>query len=196
MLLCFSFVTFAICEGLDGRLLHVTHPHRRCAALGLCGVCIKHQDVPCGLQRTFYLLIPALIAVSLMLPLADWQDNAYNTWVFGQLYNYAHLRVYQQFENWYCGAAAIGLLTISLAILAVRGHSGMIWAKITLAGGVGALGFGMFRMILGGAYDQHRVWYLVWEESTEFLFILGILGVLMIFRRGLAIAWPYVSHAC
>jgi phage-related protein len=71
----------------------------------------------------------------------------------------------------------------------------MLWAKIALAGGVGALGFGMFRMILGGAYDQHRVWYLVWEEGMEFLFILGILGVLMIFRRGLAIAWPYVSHA-
>ena len=43
----------------------------------------------------------------------------------------------------------------------------------------------MLRMILGGAYDQNRVWYLFWEETTEFLFILGICFVLWTFRRKL-----------
>ena len=54
----------------------------------------------------FFVLTPALLVLALMLPTADWQDNSYNTLVFGSVYNYAHLRVHQQFENWYCAAAS------------------------------------------------------------------------------------------
>jgi hypothetical protein len=43
----------------------------------------------------------------------------------------------------------------------------------------------MLRMVLGGAYDDNRVWYLFWEETTELLLLLGICFVLWTFRQGL-----------
>ncbi len=183
MLLCFGFTAYAFLEGVDRRILMLSDPERRCAALALCGRCVKYADVSCGLKQSFYLIIPVLIAVSLMLPLADWQDNSYNTLVFGQLYNYAHLRIYQLFENWYCAAAAILMFAVSLAILGLKRDDPIATAKIAFAAGIGPLGFGMLRMVLGGAYDQNRVWYLFWEEFTELLFILGICFVLWTFRR-------------
>jgi len=190
MLLCFGFTAFAVLEGIDRRILMLSDPGRRCAAVGLCRACMKHADVPCGLKQTFYLVIPALIVIALMLPVADWQDNSYTTLVFGQLYHYAHLRVYQQFENWYCAAAAIAMFAASLAILALKKHNPIAPAKIALAAGIGPLGFGMLRMVLGGAYDQNRVWYLFWEETTELLFILGVCFVLWTFRGTLLPASP------
>lgn len=185
MLLCFGFTAYALLDGFDRRVLMLSDRERRCAALNLCRGCVKYTGVPCGLKQTFYLIIPVLALVALMLPLADWQDNSYNTLIFGQLYNYAHLRVYQQFENWYCAAAAIVMLAASAAILAVKRENPIAPAKIAFTAGIGPLGFGMLRMILAGAYDRNRVWYLFWEETTELLFLLGICFVLWTFRNGL-----------
>jgi len=185
MLLCFGFTAYALLEGVDRRVLMLSPPDRRCAAMPLCTACVKHAEVPCGLKRTFYLLLPALVVLAWMLPTADWRDNAYNTAICGQLYNYAHLRVYQVFENWYCGAAAMLMFSASLAILLLKQRDPIGPAKVFLAAGAGPLGFGMLRMVLGGAYDDNRVWYLFWEETTELLFLLGICFVLWTFRQGL-----------
>jgi len=189
MLVCFAFIIYATLEGFDRRVLMLSDPHRRCAALALCRACVKHGPVPCGLRRTFYLIIPGLMLVALMLPLADWQDTSYNTLILGQPYHYAHLRIYQFFENWYCAAVALLMLGMSLAILILTpGQAALGRAKIAFAAGAGPLGFGMLRMLLGSAYDQNRVWYLFWEEFTELLLIASICGVLWIFRRSL-LAW-------
>ena len=64
-------------------------------------------------------------------------------------------------------------------------ENAIAWAKIAFAAGIGPLGFAVLRTILGGAYDQNRVWFLFWEETTELLFIVGICFVLWIFRRRL-----------
>jgi hypothetical protein len=120
-----------------------------------------------------------------MVPTADWHDNSYNTQIFGQPYNYGHLRVFQQVENWYCSAAALVMLGASLAILLLKRRGPIRSAKIAFAAGIGPLGFGMLRMLLGAAYDQNRVWFLFWEETTELLLILGICVLLWIFRHGL-----------
>lgn len=189
MAVCFAFAAYAVLEGIDRRILLLSDPDRRCASLALCGSCIKHTDAPCGLKRTFYVIIPACVLVAGMLPTADWQDTVYNTVIFGEFYNYGHLRVYQQFENWCCPAAAAVMFAVSLAILAFKRGDSIGPAKIALAAGLGPLGFGMLRMVLGGAYDQNRVWYLFWEESTELLFIAGTCAVLSIFRRGLLPEW-------
>jgi len=185
MLLCFGFMAYAVLEGVDARILKLSDPQQRCAASGLCGSCIKYADVPCGLKRMFYLLIPALILLALMLPAADWQNNSYNTIIFGKYYNYAHLWIYQLYENWFCAAATVLMLGISLLILCVKKENAIFWAKIAFAAGIGPLGFGMLRMIIGGAYDRNRVWYLFWEETTELLLITSICLILWIFRRGL-----------
>jgi rhodanese-related sulfurtransferase len=192
MLVCFGFLAYAVLDGIDRRILTLSDPQRRCAASGLCRACVKYDDVPCGLKRTFCLIIPALIVLAMMLPAADWQDNSYNTLIFGAPYNYAHLRIYQLFENWYCAGAAVVLLGASLLILAGKGQASIAPAKIAFAAAIGPLGFGMMRMILGGAYNQNRVWYLCWEETTEFLMLLAICCLLWIFRRGLI---PSTSRA-
>jgi rhodanese-related sulfurtransferase len=182
MFVCFGFVAYAAMEAVDRRILGLSDPQRQCAAARLCGACIKHADVPCGLRRLFYLLIPVLMVAAMMVPTADWHDSSYNTLIFGVPYNYGHLRVFQQVENWYCPAAAMGMFGMSLAILLLKRREPIGPAKIAFAAGIGLLGFGMFRMILGAAYDQNRVWFLFWEETTEFLLIFGICCLPWIFR--------------
>jgi hypothetical protein len=123
--------------------------------------------------------------VALILPCADWQDTAYNTTIFDQLYHYGHLRIYQVFENWYCAAAAVLMFGVSLGILLFKRRDPVGPAKIALAAGAGPLAFGWLRMTLGSAFDQNRVWYAFWEETTELLFLLGVCAVLWIFREAL-----------
>jgi rhodanese-related sulfurtransferase len=185
MFVCFGFIAYAVLEAVDSRILGLSDPDRRCAATRLCGACIKHADVPCGLQRSFCVLIPAVMLIAMMVPTADWRDTSYNTLIFGDPYNYGHLRAFQQVENWYCPAAAVVMLGASLAILLFKRREPIPAAKIAFAAGIGPLGFGMFRMLLGAAYDENRVWFLFWEEATELLLMLGICCLLWIFRRGL-----------
>jgi len=79
MLLCFGFATYAILEGMDRRVLMLSSPDRRCAALSLCERCIKHTDAPCGFRRVFMVLIPALMVVACMPLTADRSLTSYNT---------------------------------------------------------------------------------------------------------------------
>jgi hypothetical protein len=184
MAVSFGFITYALLEAIDERILGLSDSRRRCAAVRLCGTCVKQGDAPCGLQRSFYLLIPALMIVAMMIPTADWHDTSYNTLIFGRPYNYAHLRVEQQYENWCCPAIALLMLAAALAILLLK-RNPLGPAKIAFAAGVGFMAFGMLRMILGAAYDQNRVWFLFWEEATELLMVVGVCCLLWIFSRGL-----------
>lgn len=205
MLLCFAFTAFALIEAIDRRVLLLSDPQRPCAAIGLCGQCVKHAAVPCRLRRLAYVLLPVLAALAWMLLLADWHNTSYITVVFGHYYHYAHLWVYQAFEQIYCGVLAMlfyGVATV-LAVLdglpetefqdesRIRGAVGAegnragvgLGAKISFAVASGAMGFGMLRTALGSLFDQNRVWYLFWEEATEFLLIAAVLFVLWNFPR-------------
>jgi rhodanese-related sulfurtransferase len=185
MLLSFSFVTYALLEGTDRRLLMLSEPQHRCAALGLCKRCIKYENVPCNLRRTFLVIIPAFIIIAFMPLCADWHNDSYNTMIFGTFFNYSHRIVYQMFEKVYCSVAAIVLLAISLLILMFKKNNPLPPAKIFFAAGAGPLGFGLFRTILVSIYRQNMVWFNFWEETTELLFIAGVCFVLWVFRRGL-----------
>jgi len=185
MLLSFGFATYAILEGIDSRILMLSDPNTKCAALRLCGQCIKYEDVPCGLKRTFFMIIPASILLAFMPLCADWHSNSYNTMIFGTFYNYTHRLIHQQFELLYCPIISIVLLTMSLLVLSLRKNDALLLAKIFLAAGIGPLGFGMFRGILAGLYSQNMVWFSFWEEGTELLFIVGVCFVLWIFRQSL-----------
>lgn len=185
MLLAFSFVTYAIFEGFDSRILHLSDPDKKCAALGLCRKCIKYEKVPCGLKRTFYLIIPAMAVIALMPLFADWHTGSYNTIIFGRTYNYSHPLVYQQFERLYCPVIAIILFSVSFLVLLFKKNDPISIAKMFFAAGFGPLGFGMMRTMLAGFYSSNMVWFNVWEEATEFLFIAGVCAILLIFKRGL-----------
>ena len=142
MAICLGFVAYALLEGLDRRVVGLSAPNQHCAAMNLCGKCIKHADVPCGLRRIFTMLILLCIVVACMLPTADWHDTAYNTTVFGQFYPYGHLRVFQMFENWACAAAAVLFLATALVLVQFPGIEALHRAQIMFAAGVGPLGFG------------------------------------------------------
>ncbi len=158
MFVCFGFLAYAVLEGIDRRILGLTDPERRCAAVRLCGACVKSAPVPCGLKCAFYLFIPALMIVAMMIPTADWRDNSYNTLIFGEPYNYGHLRVFQQLEDWYCPAAAVVMFGASLAILLFKRRDPIGPAKIAFAAGFGPLGFGMLRHAAGrGLRRQSRL---------------------------------------
>lgn len=185
MLLAFSFVTYAVFEGFDSRILHLSAADKKCAAMGLCKKCIKYENVPCGLKSTFYLIIPAMAIIALMPLLADWRTTSYNTVVLGKSYNYSHLVVYQEYERLFCPLLAITLLSVSFLILLFKKENAISSAKLFFAAGFGPLGFGMMRTMLGGFYGENLVWSNVWEEGTEFLFIAGVCCVIWIFKWGL-----------
>ena len=106
MVLCSAFATYAIIEGMDLRFMKFSDPQARCAALGLCHRCIKHADAPCGLQRTFMLIILALMAVSFMPFCAPLAAVSYNTKIFGTFYNYSDPIIYQMYQTRFCPGVA------------------------------------------------------------------------------------------
>ncbi len=185
MLLSFGFITYAVFEGIDSRMLMLSDPNKKCAALSLCRKCIKYEDVPCGLKHIFFMIIPASILLALMPLCADWHSNSYNTMIFGTFYNYSHGVIQQQFEILYCPIIAIVMLFISLLILLLKKENPLPSAKITFAAGIGPLGFGAFRMILTHTYSRNLMWSGFWEETTELIFVAGLCVVLWIFRHGL-----------
>jgi rhodanese-related sulfurtransferase len=185
MVLCFGLTTYALLEGIDQRLIKLSDPQARCAALGLCHRCIKHADVPCGLRRVFLFLIPAMIIIALAPLSAALVPVSYNTTIFGTFYNYSHPVLCQIFETRYLPATAVVLFTTSLGILRYARKNPVLWSKVFFSAGFGAIGFSFFRLLVFHAYRDNLVWFGAWEEVTELLFILGVGLVLWVFRAAL-----------
>lgn len=195
MVICMGFAGYAFLDGFDSRVIHLSAPERRCAAIGLCRRCIKNEDVPCKLRRLFYILLPLCAGAACMLLTANWQDEAFNTRVFGHIHHVGHAHVFQVFENQLCPLAAIGLFLAAMLALWKAPRSNLVWSQILFAAGCGALGFGALRGIIGGLYHDTRVWYGFWEEATELMFIVLILGVLWTFQSSLLPRWISRWHA-
>lgn len=185
MLLCFGLATYAAVHGVDSRVLMLSDPERRCAALALCGRCAKHADVPCGLKRMFYLIIPACMVLAVMPLAADRQFESYNTMIYGTFYNYSHPLVYQLFEFVFCPVAAVILFAASLGVLVFRKSASLAMPKVLFAMGAGPMGFGLLRMIVLAPYAHNQVWFTFWEEVTELIFIVAVAATLWIFRATL-----------
>ncbi len=185
MAVCFSFITYALLEGLDRRVIKYSAANDRCAALSLCRACIKHADVPCGLKRLFMVLIPATIAVAIMLLSADVQTAAYDTNILGTTVHYSETLADQLFEIRYCPAVAVLLLTASWLVLLFKREEPVPLAKVLFAAAMGPLGFGFMRLFLFAAYRDDLIRFVVWEEVTELIFTAGIALVLWFFRPGL-----------
>ena len=186
MLLSFGFGTYAFFEALDLRLVKYSDPDKRCAALGLCRRCIKHENVPCGLRRVFLLLIPAHIALAFIPLAAQPQMASYNVRIFGTFYNYSHHGLYQAFEIRYCPAVAIALFAASFLVLLLKKRDPVPLSKLLFAAGMGPFAFSLLRLALFSAYRGNLVWFIAWEEITEFMYIAGVAFVLWTFRTGLS----------
>jgi len=185
MVLCFGLTVYAIFDGFDRRILKLSDPNARCAALKLCTRCIKNEDVPCGLRRMFHLILPAAIILACMPLFARPVMVSYDTTVVGTVYNYSHPLVYQIFEIRYLPVAAVVLLSIGWTFLIACREQGIYWSKLFFAAGSGALGFSFFRLLLLHVYRDDLVWFVAWEEITELMFIVGTLATLWIFRDSL-----------
>jgi rhodanese-related sulfurtransferase len=185
MVFCFGLTTFALLEGIDHRLVKFSDAQSKCEALGLCRRCIKYTDVPCGLKRVFLLLILALIVLCGVPLAADFTTVAYNTKVLGTFYNFGHRVVYQIFEIRYLPVAAIVLLSASLGVLMLKKNEPVLWSKLFLAAGAGALGFSYFRLVFVQVYRDNLAWFSFWEEITELIFVAGAGLALWFFRHGL-----------
>jgi len=185
MAVCFSFVTYAVLEGMDLRLIKLSPPKDRCAALTLCRTCIKYTDVPCGLVRVFQMLIPATLVAAIVLPCASLKTAAYDTSILGATVHYSENMADQLFEIRYCPALAILLLTASWLVLLLKKTDPVHFSKVLFAAGVGPLGFGYLRLFLFAAFHDDIIQFVVWEEVTELVFSFAVLFMLFVFRRTL-----------
>ena len=185
MAVSFSFVAYAVLEGVDQRVIKFSPEKERCAALSLCRACVKYADAPCGLKRLFTVMIPALMVLALMPLSAGFQLTSYVTDILGTIHNYHHLASSQLFELRYCPALALALLTASWLVLLFKQDQAVAISKVLLAAAVGPMSFGILRMFFVATFSDRLGWFDVWEEITELLFILSAGLVLWVFRHSL-----------
>lgn len=191
MAACFSFVTYAVLEGTDRRLIKYSSAKDRCAALSLCRACIKHDaGAPCGLRRLFKMLLPVTLVLAAMLLTADLKLAAHNTTIFGSSVHYSETLTDQLFEIRYCPVLAILLLTASWLVLLVKREDPVPLAKALFAAAMGPLGFGFLRLFLSAVYREDLIRYVVWEEMTELVFVAAAAFVLLVFRQSLFVNEP------
>ncbi len=180
MVLSLGFATYALLEGVDARIIHFSGDGR-CAAAGLCRGCAKHSDVPCGLRRMFIVLV-ASCAVLASYPLfSSLRETAYNTHVLGAMHTYRHLVVHQRYELRFLPAAAALLFCACLAVLLWRERRDITISKLLFSAAAGALGFSLLRLFLVASFINNQVWFALWEELTELLYIGLVAGVLLVF---------------
>jgi thiosulfate sulfurtransferase len=184
MVVCIGFLTFALIQTLDHRIIGLSDPKQKCAFLGLCHGCVKFKPVPCGLRRLFMIGIPALIVLAVMPLNAATYAVSYNTRVFGFFHNYSHSVFYQLYETRFSPFAAIALLLTSFALMLLN-RNNLLPAKIFFAGGMGFLGFSFLRLMFFQFYRDNLVWFAFWEEATELILIAAIACVILIFRKAL-----------
>jgi hypothetical protein len=189
----FAIIAWAALEAADRRVIKLSPPKERCAVLNLCKTCIKYSAVPCKLQRVFKMLIPATLVVAAMPLFAGIKVVAYQTVVMGATQQYELMVSSQLFENYYCPAVAILLLTASWLVMMLKKHDPVPLAKVLFAAALGPLGFGFMRLFLSSAFAENLLWYVVWEELTELLFVAAVGYVLWIFRHAL-FAKPALSQ--
>jgi rhodanese-related sulfurtransferase len=188
MVACFGLAGWAVLEGIDRRILRLSEPGARCAAAGLCHGCSKADpSAPCGLERVFRFIVPALAVLAIPPLLAEPSTVAYNTKIFGTFYSYTHPGIHQIYEIRFCPAAALFFLGASLLALLFKRREPIAWSKLLFAAGLGPLGFCYLRWVLLAAYREDLVWFAFWEEITELLFIMGAAFVLWTFRKSLLV---------
>lgn len=188
MVCSLGFASYALLEGLDTRLIHFTGKGR-CAAVELCRACDKGA-AGCALRRMFFLLIPAT-AVLAALPLcSELRTGVCNTRVLGVLHSYRHPVVHQLYELRYLPMAAIGLLAVCFLVLWRVERQSVTASKILYSAALGAVGFSFSRLLMVASFADHQVWFVVWEETSELLYVGFVGWVLLVFAKGLLTRAP------
>jgi rhodanese-related sulfurtransferase len=186
MAVAFGLVGYALLEGLDRRIFHFSQADKQCAMLPVCGPCVKYQEVRCGIRRLAQFIGISMIILAIIPLLSPFSNMAYNTKI-GTIYHY-YVRplVHQWFEARY--SPGIGIVLISLALLVMQLTSRATihpLARLLFCGGLGFIGFALFRVTLGMVYAETLIWATFWEELTELMFVGAVIYILWVFRRTL-----------
>jgi rhodanese-related sulfurtransferase len=191
MAVSFGVVLYGAIEALDVRLVHLRDPQKRCMFIGLCRECVKSGHKECKSRRLFQLSSGMLVVLGFLPLVAQPTTASYNTDIFGTPYHYCRLLLYQYYESRYLPGAAIflGMLAL-LAVTFSKDKQIPPLARFFFAASLGALLFSVFRLVLGGIFEENLMWADFWEEATELMFIVGIAAVVWIFRDGL-LDWQF-----
>jgi hypothetical protein len=185
MAVAFSFVAYAVIEGIDLRILKYSAPRERCGMLSLCRACIKYDaSVSCNLQRLFLMMLPATILLATIPLCATLVPTSYTVAILGSTETFSLPLSSQLFEIRYCPLLGMALLTASWLVLLFK-REPLHLAKILAAAAIGPIGFGFMRLFLGTAFRDRLQWFNEWEELSELLFTMAVALVLWTFRRAL-----------
>lgn len=185
MVIAFGFVTFAILEGVDRRIVKYSDPEQKCAAIDLCRTCFKYTDAPCGLKRLFLFITLACMAVAFIPITGVPHWIAYKTHILGTPINHSHPVIIQLFEIRFCPYFALALFFITFLILLFKKEDPVSPAKVFFSGGTGYLSFGILRFFLSATYRDNPIWKAFWEEATELIFVAAVGITLWLFRHKL-----------
>ncbi len=186
MVLAFGFTTYAIFEALDTRILNISDPQKKCAAINLCPACIKYKaDEPCGFRRMLLIMSSSVAVLCFMPLLSSLVPRSYNTNILGVAYNYIHPVIYQIFEIRIAPIMAILFFISSFWAQWSKRINSQHLPKILFSAGMGFFGFSMFRLVIFSVNRDNLVWFVVWEEVTELVYIFGIYAMFFIFRKRL-----------
>jgi len=188
MVLSFAFIGYALQESLDKYVIHYSHPTKRCSFVALCGNCVKSQDVPCRIKQIFKFSLVILGSLAFIPLLAEVREISYYADIFGTAYNFIRPRAHQLFEIRY--SPLLALLMFLIAFLSThfsKDRQIPELARISVFAGIGALGFGIFRLFFNSVFAKNLAWPASWEELTEFILMIAIAYVIWLFRKSLNI---------
>ncbi len=186
MVVAFGFTIYAVVEGLDTRLVNFSAPDKRCMLLGLCRGCVKYEQGYCKLRRLFQLGMVMLAILGFIPLLAQPSNTSYSTHILGTQYHYCRQLLYQIYEMRYLPGIAIVLFLLALLVMYIDKDAPVpLLARLFASAGLGALGFSLFRLMLGLVYQNTLIWADFWEEATELMFVVAILAVLWTYRDAL-----------
>jgi len=182
MALAFGFTVLAVAEFADERLIHFSAAGKNCSLLAACGKCYKNADFACRLRLIFTISLPCLILLCAMPLLVRIRFVFQNTVILGTPYTYSHSGIYQLFEIRFAPLVAALFFAAALLTLLLRRERSWTAAKFFFAGGAGFLAFAMFRLILLCLYRETMAWFVIWEEWSEWMYIVAAWLFLLVFK--------------
>jgi rhodanese-related sulfurtransferase len=180
MLVAFGLISYALVDFVDHQLLHYSQRETPCAFVNICKKCYKHQPVACNLWILFLFTIPAFIILCLMPLCAPFINFMSVGPVLGPDVLFTHSVLQQLYEIRIYPLLAIFFFVTAWLILVKEKEEGMASSKILFAAGLATMGFSLMRFLIYWSFSDTLLWAEVWEEITEFLFIISIVVLLCV----------------
>ncbi len=188
MIVSFGFIGYALQESLDKNVIHYSHPTKRCSFISLCGKCVKQQDIACQIKQLFLLSLIILDVLVFIPLLAEVREISYYADIFGTPYNFIRPSVHQLFEIRYAPLSALLMFLIAFFSTHFSKEKQIPeLARISLFAGIGALGFGIFRLSFNSIFANNLAWAASWEELTEFILMVSIAYLVWFFQKTLKV---------